>query len=117
MPVVIAVNANQEIMDTACKLFASQFYSTLLQGFTIKESFDSASEHVRISECGYYETCCCAHAHKEDCLWYKLFKKDRIRAHEMHIKDCACRNVVNTEGGKYRRQHMSTCRQFREWLD
>lgn len=110
IPVVIAVNSNQGIMDSACRTFSSQFYRQLLLGHSIKDAFDMARAHVGLSDCGQYETCCCAHAHKDDCLWYKLFQKDPKRAHEMHSKSCPCKTMGTGGQGGFQRQHRSTCR-------
>ena len=49
IPIVIAVNSDQEIMDDVCKLFSKHFYTNLLEGFTIKNSYDQARKTVQVS--------------------------------------------------------------------
>ena len=89
IPIVIAVNANQEIADQACKLFSSIFYTRLLSGSTIGESFEQARTHIQLSG-GDFSVCCCAHDHDPDCEWYQFYQEDPIKAHEMHSKECFC---------------------------
>jgi hypothetical protein len=72
IPIVIAVNSDQEIMDDVCKLFSKHFYTNLLEGFTIKNSYDQARKTVQVSQKDY-NTCCCAHKHTDQCVWYKFF--------------------------------------------
>jgi len=91
-------------MDKVCKLFSREFYTNLLRGDTIKNSFEQARKTVQVSP-DDFETCCCAHKHKDDCVWYKFYQKDWKAAHELHSKECTCnRNAFNG-----RRAHQKTC--------
>ena len=118
IPVVIAVNSETPIMDTVCKQFSQYFYQNLLDGCTIQQSFDKAKIEVSQSPNATdadFETCCCAHKHTADCVWYPLFQKDPEAAHNLHKIDCNClfseQNPV--------RAHKHTCQvyiKFREWL-
>jgi hypothetical protein len=113
IPVVISVNADQEIMDRVCNLFSLQFYRYLLDGHTIRQSFNSARNMIKVSN-EDFNTCCCAHEHDSDCPWYQLYLKDWKKAHLMHATPCSCPPGVN---GK--RLHKKTCivyQEFREFI-
>lgn len=73
IPVVIAVNSNEEIADEACKVFSKKFYDGLLKGSTISEAFKMAKNYVFVSNMSDFNVCCCAHQHDDDCLWYKFY--------------------------------------------
>jgi hypothetical protein len=72
IPIVISVNADQEIMDRVCNLFSLQLYRFLLDGYSIRESFHQAQKIIQVSNEDFH-TCCCAHEHDEDCVWYKFY--------------------------------------------
>jgi heme oxygenase len=76
-------------MDKVCKLFSEKFYRNLLEGKTIKESFEQARRIVQVSK-EDFETCCCAHKHEPFCSWFKFSQTDTLKAHEIHSKPCKC---------------------------
>lgn len=76
-PVVIAVNSENQVQDKAAKVFSTELYTQLLNGFSIKKSVAMAKKQLMEgSESNDFVTCCCAHDHKDDCLWYEYFKED-----------------------------------------
>ena len=110
VPVVIAVNADQEIMDDACKIFSSYFYTNLLLGHTIDESYKQAQTNVRLSK-QRFNACCCAHDHDKDCLWFKFYQQNREQAHALHSKECGCNPTLGS------REHLPTCGALNEFVD
>lgn len=112
IPIVISVNSEQNIMDQVCNIFSQQFYRNLLDGNTIRDSFYSAQEFVQVSK-ENFETCCCAHKHKDDCVWYKYYLKDWRAAHDLHKQTCKC----NYKGVNGSRQHKKTCELFQNFVN
>lgn len=105
VPIVIAVNAEAEICDDACKIFSASFYTSLLRGNSVVSSFANAKRKVQQSG-GDYDACCCAHKHDDDCLWYKYYQKNPKEAHEIHSGKCACPELGLSRG---KRVHLHTC--------
>lgn len=100
IPIVISVNTDLEIMnnvdrdfgtimDRVCKLFSKHFYRNLLQGLTISDSFNNARTYISVCN-EDFDTCCCAHKHKPDCVWYQFYLEDWQAAHELHSQKCPC---------------------------
>lgn len=90
IPVVIAVNSKQPIMDDCCKMFSQQFYTNLLNGDNIGDAFNKARNIVRTSPDKELGICCCAHEHAADCAWQKFSQEELTAAHEMHCQNCPC---------------------------
>ena len=57
---VIAVNSDNWVLDTACKLFSAEFYNCMLEGFSIYDSYEHAKSHIQLDPCDF-STCCCSH--------------------------------------------------------
>ena len=99
IPIVISVKTDLEqmnidqnfgsILDSCCQLFSQNFYRNLLQGFTINQSFESARVSIQIND-QKFDTCCCAHKHAADCIWYKFYVQNPEEAHLLHAKQCGC---------------------------
>ena len=104
VPVVIAVDSNQEIMDEVCKLFSNYFYKNLISGFGIQESFDNAKSSVGLNNKDKFSICCCSHDHDPECVWYnKLFKTNAKHACELHNSNrCSCPD-------RAKRIHLENC--------
>ena len=73
---VIAVNSEVKISDEFATRFSELFYAGLINGNTIANAFESAISSMKLLQTGSCFTCCCGHAHKEWCDWFKL-KQER----------------------------------------
>lgn len=89
VPVVIAVNSDNAILDDACKLFSQEFYAYLLMGQTIENAFENSKLSLKFDVTDL-TTCCCSHKHSDDCAWYKFYQEKPDEAHAMHSKKCTC---------------------------
>jgi hypothetical protein len=76
-------------MDEACKIFSSSFYSHLLKGMTIINSYGIAKEKI-MSAIKSNKACCCAHDHKPGCIWEKFATENPDEAHALHSEPCGC---------------------------
>ena len=112
IPVVIAVNSKTEIMDKVCRLFASNFYQNLLDGETIRHSFENARNLVQVAS-EDFETCCCAHSHTDDCPWHQYYLQDAQKAHDIHSSNCSC----GLSGVNGQRRHKKNCADFIKFKD
>ena len=100
-------------MDEVCKIFAANFYESLLQGSGIEEAFHRAKNLVDAVPQDY-DICCCAHKHKDDCEWYKFYKVDSKAAHALHTKNnCACKYTEKRKHNPYCKDYQA----FKEKLD
>ena len=106
-------------MDDAAKEFGKNLYKQLLTGESIKQSFEQAKDRVR-SELDplkdNFSSCCCAHKHDDDCVWYQYYLKDPVAAHALHdVKNCACYKNQNNKNGNGRIIHEATCKSLMEF--
>lgn len=69
VPIVIAVNSSQAILDKVCKNFCRTFYEQLLMGQSFNKAYKSATNVVK-GGTDDVSCCCCAHKHDENCWWY-----------------------------------------------
>lgn len=88
VPCVIAIQSELKIADNVAQKFANQFYDQIFDGKSIKEAFDIAKLASKSADT---QTCCCAHSHKKDCVWYNNYAKvDGFKkAHELHVAHCS----------------------------
>ena len=90
IPIVICVNQDSMILNDICILFMRHFYMQLINGRTVKQAFEEAQATVRASETNY-KSCCCAHSHSNQCIWFKYAKQHGFeQAHAHHAKGCNC---------------------------
>jgi len=81
----------------------------LIEGQTVLNAFEEAKSAAIM---GNSQSCCCAHAHDDKCIWYKYAQEHGYeKAHEKHAGECKC----NLDGGK----HLKNCSRlikFNEFL-
>ena len=100
---VIYIHEKWEIADLTSIKFTEYFYSKLIDGYSIKESFDKAIKELKSDkEILFYNPnkCCCNHFHSESCqkiCFCKYNKKNEIKCnckfeqnhrHDMNDKVC-----------------------------
>ena len=66
--IVVCINSDNNELEDCTKDFEKNFYAKLLEGASVRESFYSAQNAVA---CCTNESCCCAHDHDENCIWYE----------------------------------------------
>ena len=87
VPCVITVQSDLKIEDGIAQEFSKAFYWQLFDGKSVQEAFDWATRTV--SDHHVY-TCCCAHTHKPNCNWYKIYKTENSeKAHYLHVPTCS----------------------------
>ena len=94
VPIVIAVNSTQRILDKVCKNFCRTFYDSLLMGHSFNRAYKNATNVVK-GGADDVSCCCCAHKHKDDCWWYLYSLEHPKEAHELHSKTCGCKERKN----------------------
>jgi adenylate kinase len=89
--------------------FSKLVYEDLLEGCTIKESFNDAMVKLRVKFKGECESCCCGHSHAPECEWhaYRL-QKGNAEAHALHSPTCDCSLTS-------KRKHRINCRWFKDF--
>ena len=109
VPIVIAVNSTQEILDEACAIFSSEFYKCLLKGYLISDAWRTGLDAITNSVTAkqFSNACCCAHPHDENCAWYKWSQEEgqSEATHNLHSFKCACTKRAPDK----RRIHEKTC--------
>lgn len=86
VPCVIAVQSQLQIADVVARKFAQVFYDYIFDGFTLGEAFENARLASRSADS---LSCCCAHAHKRNCKWYKKAATEGYyKAHLYHDPCC-----------------------------
>lgn len=69
MAIVICINSDNNELEFCTLDFEKNLYTKLLEGASVRESFDSA---IKSACCGTMsESCCCAHDHDKNCVWYE----------------------------------------------
>ena len=87
VPCVIAVQSQLQIADAVARKFAQEFYDYLFDGFSLGEAFENARLASRSVDS---LSCCCAHAHKQNCKWYKkAITEGYYKAHLYHDPRCS----------------------------
>ena len=71
IPVVIGINTLYTVAEIAANAFNRILLCRLLNGWSIKYSFNQALNYVRSSEYDC-KICCCQHTHTKDCLWQSI---------------------------------------------
>ena len=85
VPAVICVQSDSQILDEAAESFNTYFYKQLLEGETIKNSYEFAIRIINARFSLHKNTnCCCRHKHRHECQW----KDDHC--YEFHNKNCRC---------------------------
>ena len=69
---MIAVNTEVKISDEFATRFSELFYTNLINGNMIINSFENAISSMKLLQTDSCFTCCCGHAHKDWCDWVKL---------------------------------------------
>ena len=89
---VVAVHSMTEINDEVAINFTRHFYQDIIFGHTIEKAFENTKKMIVASEKNKLQSCCCAHEHKENCVWLMYLKatNDSKAAHDMHMPKCAC---------------------------
>jgi hypothetical protein len=80
------------ILNDICVLFMRHFYMQLVSGRTVQKAFEEAQSTIRASSTNC-KSCCCAHSHTKDCIWYKYARMYGYeKAHELHSDkgNCTC---------------------------
>lgn len=56
------------------------------------DAYKSAQTFVAAHQAAHnIYSCCCAHPHKDDCMWIERAKDiGHIKAHELHMPTCKC---------------------------
>ena len=88
VPCVIAIQSELKIADNVAQKFSNHFYDQIFDGKSIKEAYELAKIASKSTDT---QTCCCAHSHKKDCLWYKNHAKKEgfTKAHQHHVALCS----------------------------
>ena len=90
VPCVVGVKAETKIWEPIAQTFAQTFYSNIFDGSNLGEAFRNAKE---ASSSTQSLNCCCAHDHKDFCVWYKKYKVNMFEAHRKHCSNCtSCKN-------------------------
>ncbi|KAL4481100.1 hypothetical protein ABPG72_015055 [Tetrahymena utriculariae] len=95
IPFVIAVQSDLKIEDKAALTFSSSFYMNIFSGRSVLESFESAKISLQAKQYEGCFTCCCAHSHDQNCLWFEEAMNNGFdKAHEQHLPQpkCKCPN-------------------------
>jgi len=89
--VVVAVHSMTEINDDVAINFTRHFYQDIIFGHTIEQAFEYAKKMIGASK-NKLQSCCCAHEHKQDCVWIKYLKatNNSKAAHDIHMPKCTC---------------------------
>ena len=69
--IVVCINSDNNILEDCTKEFEKTFYAKLLEGASVRESFNSAQNAAVCCTNESSIACCCAHDHDEDCIWYE----------------------------------------------
>ncbi len=108
VPCVIAVQSQLQIADVVARKFALEFYNYLFDSFSLGEAFENARLASRSADS---LSCCCAHAHKRDCKWYKKASTEGYyKAHLYH--DPCCTNCPKAK----EHVHRYACKWANEFL-
>ena len=94
IPAVICVQSQTQVLDEAAEGFGQFFYKSLIEGNTIKNSFDYAKTMMstKYDNKSKYTPCCCFHKHKDECVWKnKSIDRREGLGHIDHMKSCNCK--------------------------
>ena len=94
IPAVICVQSQTQVLDEAAEGFGEFFYKSLIEGNTIKNSFDYAKTMMstKYDNKSKYTPCCCFHKHKDECVWKnKSIDRREGLGHIDHMKSCNCK--------------------------
>ncbi|KAL4434528.1 hypothetical protein ABPG74_007312 [Tetrahymena malaccensis] len=92
IPFVIAVQSDLKIEDKAALTFSSSFYMNIFSGRSVLESFESAKISLQAKQYEGCFTCCCAHSHDQNCLWFEEAMNNGFdKAHEQHLPQPKCK--------------------------
>ena len=112
---VIYIDKEVQIMDPISVIFVKFFYFFLLEGNSIKESYDKSikmmkndKEVIHLNSTG----CCCDHYHKNECIFNRSSEKKDIhdKIHSLKSKDCQCKQ----EESHY---HYDNCTYYKNILE
>ena len=92
---VIYIDKKTEINDKVSVIFTEYFYENLIEGHTIKDSYDNAIRKMKINpEVAKinYKTCCCDHYHESNCSGEDLHYLHQKTSKEVNKnkKLCTC---------------------------
>ena len=107
---VIYIYKKTPIYDYTSIKFSEYFYQNLIEGCSIKESFDKAINILRCDK-NIEIPCCCEHFHKKDCK-LKQYKKINNTNHHINCKkSCKCtffqKNIHDINKCNYYSQYKS----------
>ena len=87
---IIYINGKTEVVDHLIILFTNFFYDNLIQGYTIKESYEKAMESLKKDKEALklnFKGCCCNHYHKPNCL----MQNEHHYVHAKKKELCKCK--------------------------
>ena len=89
---VIYIYKKTPIFDNTSIKFTEYFYENLLEGYSIKDSYNKAIEILKLDK-NIEIPCCCQHFHKKNCELKKYLKLKEQSHFEGCKKSCKCKFV------------------------
>ena len=96
---VIYIYKKTPIYDKTSMKFSENFYENLIEGKSIKESYDKAIEMLKLDK-NIDIPCCCEHFHNEKCELKKYLKLKNLKHYKGCKKSCDCNFTYFNEHNK-----------------
>ena len=112
---VIYIAEKTQVVEDVSLFFTKYFYKNLIDGYSIKESYEMAMKSLYDSKGKVqqynYSSCCCAHYHPPECE----FKSLNVHLHDINIlESCECKEK---EWFVKRNMHYETCPYFKKVME
>ena len=93
---IIYINGKTEIIDRISVIFVKYFYQNLIEGQTIKNSYENAIKSMKLDKevtSLNKNSCCCNHYHKPSCPLREDYYKKNVHSqlHIQKLKKCKCK--------------------------
>jgi hypothetical protein len=93
---IIYINGKTEIIDRISVIFVKYFYQNIIEGQTIKNSYENAIKSMKLDKevtSLNKNSCCCNHYHKPGCPLREDYKKKLLHSqlHIQKLKKCKCK--------------------------
>ena len=114
---VIFIEENVEIIDRISVIFTKFFYFFLLEGNSIKDSYNMAMDMIKkeeeVKNLNDSNSCCCNHYHNSKCVYSYSREKKRIHRnfHSLRIDKCKCK-IESAQGN----HHYDHCEYYQKIL-